>query len=134
MNQYYYSPSTTGFYLGGLHREMPGDVIEVSPEDYRFLIEGQSLGKSIVYRSRKLQLVEYVPLALTWDSIRARRDVYLTKSDWTQIPDNQMDSKLVEAWRVYRQALRDITETFAHPDEVVWPKTPDSEDSTPTKE
>lgn len=132
--QYFYSPTTSGFYINNLHREMPSDVIEVTLEEYRYLIEGQSLGKVITYKSRKLQLVEYVPVALTWDTIRARRDVYLSKSDWTQIPDNQMDAELVEAWRVYRQALRDVTETFAHPDEVVWPVSPGNEDPTPTKE
>jgi hypothetical protein len=44
------------------------------------------------------------------NSIRIERNSLLTSSDWTQIPDNQLSPDIREAWRVYRQELRDLLE------------------------
>lgn len=41
------------------------------------------------------------------DATRTRRNALLTASDWTQLPDVPLATK--DAWAVYRQALRDIT-------------------------
>lgn len=63
----------------------------------------------------------FAPPAKTWDNIRRRRDAELSASDWTQVADAPVDSA---AWAVYRQALRDVPQDFATPDEVVWPTPP----------
>jgi len=43
-----------------------------------------------------------------WNSIRIKRDVLLSESDWTQTADSPLtDSKKAE-WVTYRQALRDV--------------------------
>ena len=59
--------------------------------------------------------------AEAWHRVRAERDALLTASDWTQMPDNALDAPTIAAWAVYRQALRDIPQTQADPDSVVWP-------------
>lgn len=59
-----------------------------------------------------------------WTSTRASRDMLLTRCDWTQIPDAPLDELARTAWATYRQALRDITATFATPAAVVWPDPP----------
>jgi len=59
--------------------------------------------------------------ALAWDKVRAERDRLLAASDWTQVADASVDAA---AWAVYRQALRDVPQTFVTPDEVVWPTAP----------
>jgi hypothetical protein len=128
---YFYSPETKGFYNSDIHGSMPSDVFEISEEHYRTLLEGQSLGKTIVYKSRKLQLVDFVAPPLTWDQIRQTRDSKLAASDWTQMPDTQLSEESKEDWRTYRQVLRDITESFSEPDDVVWPMAPNA---TPTEE
>ena len=133
MTQYFYSPSTSGFYIGGESDSIPDDAISITRELYVSLLEGQSLGKKIVYKSRKVQLEDQLIPSVTWDQIRNRRDNLLTKSDWTQIPDNQISPELKEEWQVYRQALRDITNLFTNPDQVVWPIAPDHKDTTPTE-
>ena len=55
---------------------------------------------------------------------RAERETLLIRSDWTQLPDNQLsDSKKAE-WATYRQALRDLpanTSDYANP---TWPTEP----------
>ena len=61
--------------------------------------------------------------ALTWEQIRSKRDSLLTNSDWPVASDaTPKPSK--EAWLTYRQALRDLPNTFSTPEEVVWPEKP----------
>ena len=52
----------------------------------------------------------------------SKRAQLLVASDWTQLPDVPLETK--EAWAVYRQALRDITEQPGYPLDVVWPSPP----------
>jgi len=40
------------------------------------------------------------------------RDKQLAASDWTQVPDSPLSDEKKEAWRVYRQALRDFPNTY----------------------
>lgn len=59
-------------------------------------------------------------LAAKWASIRADRNARLAECDWTQLSDTTVDK---EAWKTYRQALRDIT-TQETPFAIVWPDKP----------
>lgn len=54
-------------------------------------------------------------------AIRAHRNSLLTNSDWTQLPDVALTSKV--AWSIYRQALRDVT-SQPDPFNIVWPTPP----------
>ena len=58
------------------------------------------------------------------DQIKYQRDLYLQQCDWTQLPDAVLTIEEKAAWQNYRQALRDIPQTFNSPDEVVWPAMP----------
>jgi hypothetical protein len=60
-----------------------------------------------------------------WMILRSHRSVLLARCDWTQLPDVPFTLAEKEAWATYRQALRDITETFANPDDVEFPEPPD---------
>lgn len=55
------------------------------------------------------------------DSVREQRNKLLQECDWTQIADAPVDQ---EAWREYRQALRDITAQPLFPLDVIWPTKP----------
>ena len=57
-------------------------------------------------------------------AIREKRDRLLNESDWTQANDTALSQEMVEAYRVYRQALRDITSQEEFPYIVVWPEKP----------
>lgn len=62
-----------------------------------------------------------------WDLIRMDRDRLLTESDKEVLSDRwaSMDGAAQTAWSDYRQALRDLPQTFAgDPDGVVWPAKP----------
>ncbi len=65
--------------------------------------------------------VEPLPDASVWPVIRARRDVLIAKTDWTQLPDVPLPTK--EAWAAYRQQLRDIT-LQPDPHNISWPTPP----------
>ena len=41
---------------------------------------------------------------VTWDQVRAARDKALADSDWRAVKDRTMS----QAWKDYRQALRDL--------------------------
>lgn len=59
-----------------------------------------------------------------WDiELIEQRDKLLQESDWTQNRDVVLSNDT--AWQAYRQALRDITETYdPFIEEVVWPTPP----------
>jgi len=57
-------------------------------------------------------------------NIRAIRDSLLTKTDKTQMPDADISDCCREAYREYRQLLRDIPEQEGFPYVVEWPEEP----------
>lgn len=61
-----------------------------------------------------------------WDAVRKRRDQLLAESDVYVLPDRwaAMTPEQQQVWTDYRQALRDMPQTFSDPAEVVWPLKP----------
>jgi hypothetical protein len=49
------------------------------------------------------------PLEVAMETLRAKRNKALADSDWTQLPDVGFNAAERNAWMIYRQALRDIT-------------------------
>ena len=64
---------------------------------------------------------EEIKDSVAWRPARKKRNELLTQSDWTQLADSTADKT---AWANYRQELRDIPQTFATPESVVWPDKP----------
>jgi hypothetical protein len=60
--------------------------------------------------------------------IRQTRLYLLQQSDWTQLPDSPLTEAKRAEWATYRQALRDITETYA--DNLLEAEFPVSPDQT----
>lgn len=59
---------------------------------------------------------------VAWEPVRKKRNELLAQSDWTQLSDSSADKT---AWSNYRQALRDIPQSFSKPEDVVWPTKPE---------
>ena len=59
-----------------------------------------------------------------WAAIRAERNARLAACDWRMLSDSPLDPSDVESWETYRQALRDVPQTFSDPEAVVWPEEP----------
>ena len=54
----------------------------------------------------QLPIVEF---DMAMEDLRAKRNKALADSDWTQLPDVGFNAAERNAWMIYRQALRDIT-------------------------
>jgi hypothetical protein len=82
---------------------------------------------------------DYVVTTFTQDEcldlwIRFPRVQRLAASDWTQVADSPLSAEDKSAWANYRQALRDMTTTYAEvsdPAEIVWPLMPGEPESLP---
>lgn len=55
---------------------------------------------------------------------RAQRDRLLAETDWTQVLDAPIDGATQQAYREYRQALRDVPEQEGFPYDIQWPEEP----------
>ncbi|EII3108127.1 phage tail assembly chaperone [Vibrio parahaemolyticus] len=59
-----------------------------------------------------------------WSDIRVQRDARMAEVDWTQTLDCPLPDEKKAEFADYRQALRDIPQTYSNPDDVVWPTKP----------
>ena len=57
-------------------------------------------------------------------SLREERNKKLAETDWVVTMHKEKGTNIPTAWKTYRQALRDITDTYTSLDDVVWPEKP----------
>lgn len=57
-------------------------------------------------------------------AIRNERNLRLSYTDWTQLPDAPLTAEQKSAYATYRQALRDVPEQEGFPDAIEWPEEP----------
>ena len=62
--------------------------------------------------------------ALHWDAIRAERAPLLAEADELVKRAEDANPAAADVYRAYRQALRDVPQTYVNPDDVVWPTKP----------
>ena len=66
------------------------------------------------------ELVAAEPLKL----LRVERNAKLAETDWEIVMHKEKGTNIPTALKTYRQALRDITDTYTSLDDVVWPEKP----------
>lgn len=68
-------------------------------------------------------LIEETFRDVTWEDVRFNRDKALADSDWTAVKDRTMS----QAWKDYRQALRDLPQNHADANTACdnWPEPPE---------
>jgi hypothetical protein len=97
--------------------------VEISNDRYWELMAGQVAGHQIeTDESGNPYLADKEPLK--WSDVRPQRDALLRKSDWTQLSDAPFSDEQKTVWAAYRQALRDLPQTYPNPADVVWPTLP----------
>lgn len=120
----YYSPSNKAFYSDEIisAKLMPSDVFEINEKQHKEMLYQLNMNNKdiVISGSNKISYVDRIT-TYTWDDIRAKRNKLLALSDHKVMPDYPSDKQV---WIEYRQALRDITETFSGPNEVIWPEEP----------
>jgi len=57
--------------------------------------------------------------------LRLERNTKLAETDWVITMHKELGTNIPAAWKTYRQALRDITDTYTSLDDVVWPEKPE---------
>lgn len=57
------------------------------------------------------------------NNLRRVRNQLIAETDWTQFEDISKETR--DKWKPYRQALRDITNTYSSLNNVVWPTAPE---------
>lgn len=117
------SKSTQGFYDSDIHSVMPDDAVEITREEHRALLAGQSEGR-IIYWSEDVPGLVDRPGPTTdelAEQARRKRDQLLAACDWTQVADAPVDQA---AWRAYRQALREVPDQSGFPAAINWPVSP----------
>ena len=64
--------------------------------------------------------------AVALNDLRLVRDAKLAETDWVVIKEREEGGSVSNFadWKTYRQALRDITDTYTSLDDVVWPEKP----------
>lgn len=77
----FYSKSTGGFYTKDIHTEnqIPGDVVEITEEEWRELLDAQARGQQIVCGTHG------APIAVDRDpapGLLMSRDIALRETDW----------------------------------------------------
>jgi hypothetical protein len=55
---------------------------------------------------------------------KQRRTLLLALTDWTQCSDSKLSTDELNAWTVYRQELRDLTNQPFFPTQIIWPIPP----------
>tara|TARA_R110001606_G_scaffold386806_1_gene551046 strand:- start:34 stop:288 length:255 start_codon:yes stop_codon:yes gene_type:complete len=83
----------------------------------------------IIMFSRKVisydgeDIVEEVLVDVNWNKVRTHRDAALIATDWRAVKDRTMS----QAWKDYRQALRDLPQDHASANDAAdnWPQPPE---------
>lgn len=68
------------------------------------------------------QDVDAIVVTAKWDQIRVIRNGLLSETDWSQVGD--IPVAIRDAYKVYRQTLRNIPQSFSNPDHVIFPTKP----------
>jgi len=66
-----------------------------------------------------------LPDETKWGLIETYCVQLLSRCTWTQMPDSGLTFTQQSAWLDYRQALKEVKETYANPDEAVIPSLPE---------
>ena len=89
-------------------------------DDITWLDESQTqpTEEEIVTKTTELENAE--PLRL----LRIERNVKLAETDWVITMHKEKGTNIPAAWKTYRDALRDITDSATSLDDVTWPEKP----------
>jgi hypothetical protein len=104
----------TGFYTLQMHGEnIPTPNIELTEEQWKEACISSKEGKykciNGIHTFVRFTEEHFDEMELA--RIRSERNFLLRNSDWTQIPNNPLTQEKQQEWALYRQKLRDVTNT-----------------------
>lgn len=114
---------------------LPYEVVRINPDEPVFVsstitVESDKVVETVVLRAKTPEEIQgdlEIENAAMWSRIRKHRDLKLKETDvwmlidnWEKYTDEQKNKS-----REYRQALRDIPQTYSNPNDVIWPTYPE---------
>ena len=87
-------------------------------------IEGQGLVNLTSEEQTAFDARRASDAAWRTEDLRRVRNAKLAETDWEIIMHKEKGTNIPTALKTYRQALRDITDTYTSLDDVVWPEKP----------
>ena len=95
-------------------------TMELNKKEYDLALVGEGTVVNGVF-TKILKPSSLTKEELMLSAIRKQRNERLLSSDWTQVPDNNLTEEKKLEWKNYRQALRDMSNTYAFDDSKVFP-------------
>lgn len=92
-------------------------VTDLNADTHRVSADGRIIRKP-------MGVIEAQAYDAAMREVRRERDHLLSVSDWTQVPDSPHTPEQRQAWKEYRQALRDLPDEIEDPAAIVWPQLP----------
>ena len=93
--------------------------IAPEPDDYHKIVDGERVPKTRAELVADGVITQAEADEQAAQEVRQKRDGLLKESDYMVLPDAPVDAAKA---KVYRQALRDITEQKGFPHKVTWPE------------
>ena len=94
-------------------------VIDLTDEQIDDLFNHRVVSGQLVRKSQ--DELDSLAAAAALKDLRFERDQLIAETDWWVLPDRTPTQAQLD----YRQALRDITDTYTSIDDVVWPVKPE---------
>ena len=91
-------------------------VYMADPEDNLVITHPENVDISSVESE-----ISNVKTTMDLNELRTQRDKIIARTDWWMMPDRTATDEQI----AYRQALRDITDTYTSLEDVVWPVKPE---------
>lgn len=126
----YFCAAACAFYDSDIYPNIPSTACQITAEAHAALMAAQAEGKMIAANDNGEPIAIDRPApdaAELADAMRRERNALLAASDFTQVPDSPFTPQQREAWRVYRQALRDLPETADDLAAIAWPAAPETQ-------
>jgi hypothetical protein len=60
----------------------------------------------------------------SWKNLRTNRNRLLAETDWVITMHKELETNIPNAWKTYRQALRDLPTNTTDPENPTWPTKP----------
>jgi hypothetical protein len=113
----YLQIDTNGLAINGPFFRNPSVTL---PSDWQLVTDSARVGWT--YANNTWSAPVFVPVNVTVDEIRSRRDSQLSNTDWRDLPSYSGSDQA--AWRTYRQELRDLPDGYIPTPYPIYPTEP----------
>lgn len=127
-----YSASVGGFFSSEIHKVFPEDCVDITEEDYTFLLEGQTIGKVITANKKGFPVLADQKVSkediIVYNNTKKESLLFSSSREISILKDAidlnlaaEGDAEKLKAWREYRVNVSRIDTTS---DSIIWPVSP----------